>query len=81
MASSLLTLNKLLGCCNKQEIALVYRGLFSALVKVSAKIKISKLPSLLQPAIKKMPIFEKSLATFHFEDENCLKEIDEYIDI
>ena len=40
-----------------------------------------KLPSLPQSSIKKLTIFEKSLATFNFEDINGLKEIGEYIDI
>ena len=34
-----------------------------------------KLLSLPQPSIKKLPIFNKLLATFNFEDVNGLKEI------
>ena len=51
------------------------------LVKVSAIIKMFQLPSLPQPTIKKLPIFDKSLATFSFEDVDGLKEIGECIDI
>ena len=40
-----------------------------------------KLPSLPQPSVKKLPIFDKSLATFNFEDVNGLKEIGEGVDI
>ena len=51
------------------------------LVKVSAIIEMFKLPSLPQPSVKKLPIFDKSLATFNFEDVNGLKEIGECVDI
>ena len=34
-----------------------------------------KLSSLPQSSIKKLPVFDKSLATFNFEDVNGLKEI------
>ena len=52
-----------------------------ALVKVSAVIKMFKLLSLRQPSIKKLPISDKSLVTFNFENVNGLKEIGECIDI
>ena len=38
-----------------------------------------KLPRLPQSSIKKLPIFDKSLATFNFEDVNGLKSIGECI--
>ena len=60
-------------------MVLVYRGLFSVLVKVSAIIKMFKLPTLPQLLIKKSP--KKSFATFNFEDVNGLKEIGDCIDI
>ena len=40
-----------------------------------------KLPSLPQPSIEKLPIFDRSLATFDFEGVNGLKEICECVDI
>ena len=40
-----------------------------------------KQPSLPQPSVKKLPTFDKSLATFNFEDVNRLIEIGEYVDI
>ena len=40
-----------------------------------------KLPSLPQPSIKELPIFDKSLATFNSEGANGLKEIGECIDV
>ena len=40
-----------------------------------------QLPSLPQPTIKKLQIFDKSLATFNFENVDGLKEIGECIDI
>ena len=40
-----------------------------------------RLPSLPQPSIKKLSIFDKSLATLNFEGVNGLKEIGECIDI
>ena len=39
-----------------------------------------KLASLPQSSIKKLPIFDRSLATFMFEDVNGLKEINECAD-
>ena len=52
------------------------------LVKVSAIIKVFKsLPTLLQFSSGKLPIFDKSLATFSLEDVNGLKEIGECIAI
>ena len=93
VAYSVLTLNKLLGSCSKQKKEidikthfslkniLVYRGLCSVLVKVFATIKMFKLPTLPQPSIEKLPIFDKSLVLFNFEDVNGLKKIGEYIDI
>ena len=90
---SFLNSNRLLGSRNKQEkstqkkqilvkknvISLTYS--FRVLVNVSAVIKMFKLPSLLQPSIKKLPIFDKSLATFNLENVNDLKEVGECIDI
>ena len=52
---------------------------YSVLVKVSAIIKMFKLPSLSQPTFKISPIFDKLLATFNFEDADGLIEIGECI--
>ena len=51
------------------------------LVKVSAITKMFKLPSLPQPTVKNLPIFDKLLPTFNFEDVDGLKKIGECIDI
>ena len=40
-----------------------------------------KLPSLPRPSINKLPIFDKYLVTFNFENVNGVEEIDEYINI